>query len=355
MGLVDEFHHYGIKTFSPTQKAAQIETSKIFAKKIMLQAGIPTASFSEVRNLKEVEGISEKYLKGSSSVVIKADGLAGGKGVFICKNKKEVSDACVVLNKNFSQACGRIVVEEYLQGRECSYFAFVNGTKYESLGFAVDFKRLKEQDLGPNTGGMGGYTPVPWLPSGAEKTVCSRILEPLLATMEKIPGSSYCGFLYCGLMWTESGPKVIEFNARLGDPEAQLLAFADQRDWLEIILSTLEKGNKKSYNSSQNLLNTVGIVMASDCYPYGEKKISSVSPSIEKEVFIPTRDSIVFSASVSEKNKKFYPGRGRVFTVVGSDCLSHLQAKSIAKEKVMQLEKIWPGCQWRGDIASKIC
>ena len=179
---------------------------------------------------------AKSFLEQDGKVVLKADGLASGKGVFVCQNNDELKAGIEALySGSFIKACNQVLVERCLVGRECSHFTIINKHTDSFLGFAVDFKRAFAGDKGPNTGGMGCYTPVPWLPENAHQIVMQKVIEPLKKSL-KNKGLYYDGFLYVGLMWTEEGPMVIEFNVRLGDPEAQVLAVHDQKDWLELIM-----------------------------------------------------------------------------------------------------------------------
>lgn len=206
-GLANLGEKMGIPVFGPIKEAAQLESSKSFAKEIMQTADIPTASFKVVTNQEDCEQEAYQMLNKKGGVVLKADGLAAGKGVFVCKDKKDLDDAIKRLYQTgLQKAADRIVLEEVLEGRECSFFTFLGEGGATTLDFAVDFKRLKDNDLGPNTGGMGCYTPVPWLPKNAADIVNEQVVNPLIQELKK-RGITYTGCLYVGLMWGKRGQK----------------------------------------------------------------------------------------------------------------------------------------------------
>jgi phosphoribosylamine---glycine ligase len=345
-GLADVLQKNSIKVWGPTAKAAKLESSKSFAKQIMLEANIPCAKFELADNQKSAFEIAQKFLEQSSAVVIKADGLAGGKGVYICKSTQEITVALESLYTRFPQACKKIVIEEFLEGRECSFFTLIHKDQHVPLGFAVDFKRFEEKDQGLNTGGMGAYAPVPWLPNNAQEHVEKNIIEPLLKVMK----NSYTGFLYCGLMWGKHGAKIIEFNVRMGDPETQALAVSDQRDWLEICNSLLEqkKVTSKDYSKQQP---SVAIVLSTKDYPFTNKSLFPCG-NIAPNTFHNYESPLCFSATI---NKNGETGSGRVLTVVGTDSHSFTKARDSALKKAEQLQTTWKDAYFRKDIAAKVC
>ena len=243
-GLADTLATHGIPVFGPRKQAAMLEASKEFSKKMMQDAGVPTATYVVAEGEEQCRKAAYSMLNEIGATVIKADGLAGGKGVFVCENQDHIDEALKRLyQSSMKSAAERVVVEERLIGRECSYFTFLGSHTEEDssagstgLGFAVDFKRLNDGDLGPNTGGMGCYAPVPWLPDDAGRQIEEKVVKPLVKHLASL-NIFYTGCLYVGVMWTADGPKVIEFNVRLGDPEAQLLSMYDDRDWLALMAS----------------------------------------------------------------------------------------------------------------------
>jgi len=342
-GLSDALQ--GIPVFGPNSSAAALESSKAFAKSVMADAGIPTADYKVVRSQEECKGVALEMLARTGGTVLKASGLAAGKGVFVCKTIMEVESAIATLFTLMKEASLEIVVEEILEGRECSYFTLIGRDGPTELCFAVDHKRLLDGDQGPNTGGMGCYAPVPWLPSDAGAQVEQKIVNPLLQELKK-RNIEYIGCLYVGIMWGHSGPKVVEFNVRFGDPECEVLVFADDRDWLELILGKL---GLVPYELAQPKLKaSVCVVIASASYPFGEAPDDpQVLPAT---MFIPSENLIVFASSVTEHNLGIEPGKGRALIVTASG-ESFKEARKTAYSKILEIQKIWPASQIRRDIA----
>lgn len=360
-GLKDDLEQHGIRVFGPSKEASKLESSKAFAKEIMSEANIPTPSCAICQTKEEVAAKAKEVLARDKKVVIKASGLASGKGVFICDSYSSVEDALKTLyGSPMRSACQEVLVESYIQGRECSYFLMLNHGYSETLGFAVDFKKELENDKGPNTGGMGAYSPVPWLPSNAEEIVTSTIIEPLLETL-LAKNIHYEGFLYVGLMWTKNGPQVIEFNVRLGDPEAQILAVNDERDWLDFILSASKQKQKHwqaalpKPRAEAPMPKVVGIVVASRSYPFGTSDLcNGKAPMLPKSSFTQTTNRLTFGSAVNAPgpNKtELFPKDGRVLTVVGKG-ESFRAAKLNAEAFIKELQQTWPSAKWRKDIAS---
>lgn len=220
-GTADEFRRRGLAVFGPSRAAAALETSKSFAKEVMRRAGVPTAAYGVFEDFKAAQDYIRRM---SPPIVLKADGLAGGKGVRILQTHSEALEACeeMLIGDRFGQAGCRVVIEEFLSGREFSVFAVCDGMNSTLLIPARDHKRVGDGDTGPNTGGMGAYAPVPDAPAGLSDEIQSRIIQPTLDAMAE-SGRPFIGLLYAGLMLTDRGPFVIEFNARFGDPETQAL------------------------------------------------------------------------------------------------------------------------------------
>lgn len=304
-GLVDALKSFAPNCLvvGPTRKAAQLEASKVFAKKMMMKAGIPTAFYEEVRSYESafLKGLS--LLKKNGGVVLKADGLASGKGVFVCHSEADVRLALERLKELFLESEPRILVEEELLGREFSYFSLVNEQFHTPLGCAVDFKRLEEGDRGPNTGGMGAYTPVPWLPKNWEEEIKEKIVDPLLLLLKE-EGVLYHGILYSGLMLTASGIKVIEFNVRLGDPEAQALVVNDSRDYVELFLQSFEqKAGYTPFVASPS--KTIAAVLASQDYPYCTAGAPQFQFAFEPSFFKNSKSPYLFASSFEKKDSLF--------------------------------------------------
>ncbi|NRA44607.1 MAG: phosphoribosylamine--glycine ligase [Oligoflexales bacterium] len=346
-GIKEAFEDKGLKLFGPSKGAAKLESSKVFAKNLMKEAQIPTADFLVAGDRGECFSYAKEFFEEDGKVVLKADGLASGKGVFVCQSIKEIEEGLDSLYSNsFSHACDKVLVERCLLGRECSHFTIINKHTESFLGFAVDFKRAFSGDKGPNTGGMGCYTPVPWLPANAHSLVMDQVIVPLKNAL-KNKGMSYEGFLYVGLMWTDSGPMVIEFNVRLGDPEAQVLAVYDSKDWLELIMRESIQHDKPVSDGASK---AVAVVMASNHYPYPSK------PSQEKETIplstlIEKPETQVFAAAVAAGLEgEVTPLAGRVFTVVAKSP-SFSGAREQALSHCQKISKFWTASRWREDIA----
>jgi phosphoribosylamine--glycine ligase len=350
-GISDVMSKKGLKVFGPNKAAAQLESSKVFAKRVMMEASIPTAAFEVVNNREECLAHSMRILNRDGGVVLKASGLASGKGVFVCQNEQDVLQGVDRLYSSaMSVASEKVVIEEMLFGREVSYFCFVGEGKVTRIGFAVDHKRLRAGDKGPNTGGMGCYTPVPWLPGDAGDQVDQRVVNPLLEALER-NGITYTGCLYVGLMWSDKGPSVVEFNVRFGDPEAQVLALSDQTDWLPLVAAKVGIKLKRS-KQSDGPKAVMGYVLASSGYPFGE------TPDVDG--FLPwsvldgqSDGSAVFAASVLPAEGGVKTGSGRVFLVAGAGRTFNA-AKSKALARIEKIRGHWPQAQWRADIGQSV-
>lgn len=320
-GLADELNELGIPCVGPSQKAARIESSKIFAKELMQKYGIPTASFFFTYDENQAIEYIEKH--STFPLVIKADGLAGGKGVHIVQDKSQGIQAVKLL---MSQTSKGVVIEQYLQGWEVSLFAFSDGEDFCSTVFSQDHKQLYDNDQGPNTGGMGAYAPVPeadfWL-----QDVEEQIIDPVLKAMRK-EGCPFVGVLYCGLMITKEGPKVVEFNCRLGDPEAQAVLPLLKTDFYDLCQATVNK-QVGQLELSWKQATCVAVVMASRGYPGSFQKgyPIHIDPSLEADVCY---------AGVASKDGELVTSGGRVLSV-----LSLADSKEQARVQVYkELKKI---------------
>jgi phosphoribosylamine--glycine ligase len=346
-GIVDALE--GIPVFGPTQAAAALESSKSFAKGVMLGAKVPTAAYVVAEDLESCRMTAIKMLKETGGTVLKASGLASGKGVFVCRSVEDIDDGLERLYGSMSHASKEVVIEEVLEGRECSYFTFIGPGGPSELCFAVDHKRLKDGDIGPNTGGMGCYSPVPWLPKGAGMQVEEEIVKPVLLELQR-RGISYTGILYVGLMWGANGPKVVEFNVRFGDPECEVLALSDGRDWLSMILSKL---GLKSHTFDPPLLTpAVSVVMASESYPYFEKEESS--SVIPLKLLEERPSSLIFASSIGHGDaSQVKTGKGRVFVVTAKG-MSFKEARTVAYARIEEIRTLWPSAQFRLDIGASV-
>jgi phosphoribosylamine--glycine ligase len=265
LGIADEFKKYGLKIFGPDKSAARLEASKVFSKELMARHNVPTADFKAFDNIEE----ADKYIdKIGAPCVIKADGLAAGKGVVVAKTAAEAKQAVVAMMKEkaFGDAGNRIIIEECLQGQEASILVITDSNEVIALASAQDHKRVFDNDLGPNTGGMGVYSPAPVVTPGLLKEVMERVIYPTIKGLNK-EGIKYCGVLYAGIMITKDGPKTLEFNVRFGDPETQAILPRLKSDLAEVMLAAAE-GNlsriKKLdwYNDA-----CVCVVLSSKGYP----------------------------------------------------------------------------------------
>ena len=233
LGIVDEFNNRNLKIFGPTQKAAMIETSKSFAKEFMRKNNIPTPDFKVIRSAAE----AMEYLpQAQFPLVIKADGLAAGKGVFICWKKEEADEAIkeIMLERKFGQSGERVVIEEFLNGQEMTFMAVCDGKRIFPLATSMDYKKALEGDKGPNTGGMGAISPAPQISKELFNQIMKTIIQPTVSGL-KFENKEYKGLLYAGLMITREGPKVLEFNARFGDPETQVVLMRLKSDLVDIL------------------------------------------------------------------------------------------------------------------------
>ena len=317
-GIVDTFRSEGLRIFGPTRAAAQLETSKAFAKDFMKRHHIPTASY-EVFRAGEEERLAQHLRAASYPLVLKADGLAGGKGVLIVESEKEaLQNATAMLRgDSFGEAGATLVVEEFLRGIEASVFALTDGTRFVTLAPAQDHKRILDNDMGKNTGGMGAFAPTPHMPTEILADVKIRIIKPVLDGM-RADGIPYTGVLYVGLMLTEDGPKVLEFNCRFGDPETQVVLPLIDYD-LAALLHDIADGKLQLSRLPLHDANAVCVVIASSGYPgaYDTGKVISGLDSIDEE----REGVLVFHAGTRRDGDRIVTSGGRVLgvTALGED------------------------------------
>lgn len=261
-GIVDEFEAAGLKIFGPRKNAAIIEGSKIFAKDLMKKYHIPTAAYETFHSYEQAKAYVAKQ---GAPIVIKADGLAAGKGVVVAMTDEEADTALreMLLDEKFGDSSASVVIEEFLEGEEFSLMAFVNGEKVYPMVIAQDHKRAFDGDKGPNTGGMGAYTPVPHIPDSEVQRAIAEIVVPTVKAMAK-EGRPFTGILYAGLILTKNGPKTIEFNARFGDPETQVVLERLDTD-LAILINDLLDGKDPVIEWASDAV--IGVVVASKGYP----------------------------------------------------------------------------------------
>lgn len=343
-GIVDHFKNQGLMIFGPTQSATRIESSKAFAKELMQKYNIPCAKSTTVTTIYEAEKQINKY---SFPVVLKADGLAAGKGVIIVNSKSEALKALedFFIKRIFSEAGEKVIIEEYLNGKEVSLLAFTDGNYAIPMVPACDYKRAFDNDKGPNTGGMGSYSPPKFFTYEHINITMSTIINPVISAMKQ-ENCPYSGVLYAGLMLTDHGPKVLEFNARFGDPETQVILPRLKTDLIDIMLSVCE-GQLAQINIEWCESACLGVVLASKGYP--EKYETGFPISGLNQV---DNDILIFHAGTkieSNKNNLITSG-GRVLTIVakGSNIIE-------AREKVYSnINKVhFNGCFFRNDIGAR--
>ncbi|MDR7074299.1 phosphoribosylamine--glycine ligase [Fictibacillus barbaricus] len=339
-GIVDQFQKAGLAIFGPTQAAAQIEGSKSFAKNLMSKYGIPTAA-SET--FTDYETALAYVREKGAPIVLKADGLAAGKGVIVAMTLKEAEDGLyeLMVDKRFGEASEKVVVEEFLEGEEFSLMSFVHDENVLPMEIAQDHKRAYDGDEGPNTGGMGAYSPVPQISSAAVQRAIEEIVLPTVSAMKK-EGTPFTGILYAGLILTSEGPKVIEFNARFGDPETQVILPRLKNDLAELLLSLL-KGEKAELNWSNE--SVIGVVLASEGYP-----VSSSEPVDIKGLENISENANVFHAGTKISEDELQTNGGRVLLVASSGAtLSEAQENVYEEMKNISCE----GSFYRKDIGHK--
>jgi len=343
-GITDFFEEKKIKVFGPSKKASMLEGSKAFMKKICKDFNIPSAKYKEITNINDAEKFIEKF---NLPIVVKSDGLAAGKGVTICDSKeKAIKDIKDILNGKFKLS-KKVVIEEFLEGEEASYFIITDGENYIPIGTAQDHKRIGENDTGPNTGGMGAYSPSLLITAEVEEKIKQKIIEPTLKGMKEI-GCPYKGILYAGLMIENSEPKLIEYNIRFGDPECQILMMRLENDLIDLITATFNKTllNKKvSWTKEPGIT----IVAASEGYPGNFEKLKEIK---NINMIKSNNKKQLFHAGTIKKNDgKIYSHGGRVLnsTVVDSNLET---ARNKALEILDNLD--WSNKYYRRDIGYQV-
>jgi len=309
-GIVDAFEAAGIPVYGPHKNAAEIEGSKIFMKNLLKKYGIPTARYETFTDYESAKA----YLDTQPvPIVIKADGLAAGKGVTVCFTREEAEEALrkTMVDKVFGASGEKVVIEEYLEGQEMSILSFVDGATVRPMPAAQDHKQVFDGDKGPNTGGMGTYSPLPHIPRAIIDEAVEKIIKPAARAMVE-EGRPFRGVLFAGLMVTKDGPKAIEFNARFGDPEAQVVLPRLQTDLLEIIQASLE-GRLADVEISWSPEAAVCVVLASKGYPGSYPKGFPIYGLDE----VSERDALVFHAGTARKDGQIVTSGGRVLGVVG--------------------------------------
>ncbi len=342
-GIVDEFEKRGLKIFGPKKEAARLEGSKVFSKEMMKKYGIPTADFRVFDNPEEAKRYIEER---GAPIVVKADGLAAGKGVVVAQSVDEALEAVdkIMVERIFGDAGKRIVVEECLKGEEASYLVITDGERFVPLAPAQDHKAVFDGDRGPNTGGMGAYSPAPVLSPQLEREVQERVIKPILRGMKE-EGIPFKGVLYAGLMITEEGPMVLEFNVRFGDPEAQVLMRRLEDDLVDVALSSIEGNLVEELHWKPET--AICVVLASKGYP-GKYEKGKVITGIEEAEKVPS--VVVFHAGTAIKDGKLVTNGGRVLnvTALGKDIVEARERAYKAIEKIH-----FEGMHYRRDIGEK--
>jgi phosphoribosylamine--glycine ligase len=340
-GIVDDFEQAGLKVFGPSRLAAELEWSKDFAKQTMVKYGIPTAAFGTFSNFEEAKAYIEEQ---GAPIVVKADGLALGKGVVVAETIEQAVEAAreMLLDNKFGDSGARVVIEEFLEGEEFSLFALVNGNQFYILPTAQDHKRAFDGDQGPNTGGMGAYAPVPHISQSVVDTAVDTIVKPILAGMiaEERP---YLGVLYAGLILTDQGPKVIEFNARFGDPETQIILPRLTSDLAQNIDDILHKRTTQLTWLDSGV--TLGVVVASNGYPLDYEKGVVLPAKTEGDI-----TTYYAGARFAENSRALLSNGGRVYMLVTTaDTVQEAQEKIYSELKKQDTT----GLFYRTDIGSK--
>jgi phosphoribosylamine---glycine ligase len=344
LGISDLFESRGLKIFGPSRAAAQLEGSKAFAKKVMTENGIPTAAagiFTDAESAK-------RYLdQNPAPYVVKADGLAAGKGVLICGSREEAQSAIdeIVVHKAFGQAGEKVVIEEFLQGEEASFMVLTDGDCLLALPSAQDHKRVFDNDHGPNTGGMGAYSPAPVVTPTVADCVMREVLTPLMAGLKR-QGIVYRGVIYVGLMITETGPKVLEFNARFGDPECQVIMMRLKSDLLPLLEATVN-GTLRNVRPEWYQDPAVCVVLSAAGYP-GSYETGKDIGGLEKLQNWPK--GYVFHAGTRKHNGQWQTSGGRVLGVTarGRDL-----AEAVGEVYRGITAISWDGMHYRRDIARR--
>ena len=341
-GVVDEFRAAGLKIFGPTKAAAQLESSKDFAKRFMTRHNIPTAFFETFTNVEDAFAYVDKYHK-NGHIVVKADGLAAGKGVVVAESQLEAKSAIKMMlaDNEFGDAGARVVIEEFLEGEEASFIVMVDGKNVLAMATSQDHKRLLDGDKGPNTGGMGAYSPAPVVTPTLHAKVLREVIQPVVRGMES-EGITFTGFLYAGLMISpDGGLKVLEFNCRMGDPETQPIMLRLKSDFAAIVEHAIN-GTLDKVEAEWDRRTALGVVMAAANYPETPRK-GDVITGLPKKL----EDAHVFHAGTTMQDGKVVTNGGRVLCVVAlGDMVRHAQKNAYDIADTIHFD----GQQMRRDI-----
>ena len=342
-GIVDFLKKNKIKVFGPSKYASKLEGSKAFMKKLCLQNNIPTAKFKICTKKSQINNFLNVC---KLPVVVKADGLAAGKGVSICKTKKQVINiSSEILNGKFKSS-KKVILEEFLDGEEASYFLIVDNNSFKFFGTAQDHKRVYENDKGPNTGGMGAYSPAPIISNSLEKKIISKIVKPTLLALKR-KNKFYNGFLYVGLMIKNNNPYLIEYNIRMGDPECQVILPRLKTDLVKILKSSI-KNNLRNIKIEWKKEKSMTIVLCAKGYPGNYKKNLKIK-NIDKIKL--TKNDYIYHAGTKIEEDQLLSNGGRVFNItsIGNNFLK------IRKKIIFTIKKLnWKHGFFRNDIGWKV-
>ncbi len=343
-GMVDYFQERGVPIFGPSKAAARLEGSKAFAKELMRQTGVPTAEFQIFADVEEALAAVQR---SALPVVVKADGLAAGKGAVVAQTREEAIQAVTEIMKDriFGEAGAQVVIEEYLEGEEASVLALVDGQHLALLDPSQDHKRAFDHDQGPNTGGMGAYSPVPAVGARQMEEIRRRIYQPVVRAMAE-QGTPFRGVLYAGLMLTAAGPKVLEFNVRFGDPESQALLPRLKSDLVELMLACLE-GKLDRVPLAWDPRSCACVVLASGGYPT-RYDLGREITGLERAAEVP--DALLFHAGTRREKGRLFTSGGRVLNAVGmGPTLEEALARAYEAVELVHFE----GKQFRRDIGAR--
>ncbi|MGF1625780.1 MAG: phosphoribosylamine--glycine ligase [Alphaproteobacteria bacterium] len=340
-GLVDRLQAAGIRAFGPTAAAARLESSKAFAKEMCVRVGAPTAAYGRFTDAAEAKAFVQR---SGAPIVVKADGLAGGKGVIVAMSvpEAEVAIDAMLAEQSFGAAGAEIVVEQFLEGEEVSFFALCDGRTAQAFASAQDHKAAFDGDTGPNTGGMGAYSPAPVFDAGMEAQVMESVVKPIVRAMAD-DGAPFVGILFVGLMLTADGPQVLEFNVRFGDPEAQVLMMRLKSDLAPALLAAVD-GMLDQFSLRWRDDTALCVVMAANGYPSDYRRGTEIR---NLEAAGKDGDVMIFHAGTARTNGKLVADGGRVLGVTAR-ARTVAQARDRAYEAVAKVD--WPDGFWRTDI-----
>jgi phosphoribosylamine--glycine ligase len=345
-GIVDAFAAAGLRCFGPDRRAAALEGSKAYAKEIMQRAGVPTAAHATFDDAAAARRYVDEL---GAPLVVKADGLAAGKGVTVCATREEAHEAidASMRRRVFGAAGGRVVIEEFLEGEEVSFMALTDGEAVVPLASSQDHKRLGDGDTGPNTGGMGAYSPSPLVTPALERVVMDQVMRPVIATLAA-DGIRYRGVLYAGLMVAAGRPKVLEFNVRFGDPECQVLMPRLRSDLLDLMLAVID-GTLSGTTTEWDMRASAGIVLAAAGYP-GEPTKGTPITGLPDGGAGDWNDGVVFHSGTATRAGETVTSGGRVLTVtaLGADV-----ADAVARAYTGVARVRFAGMQYRHDIGAR--